>query len=170
MDLWQGSTPVSATQESRFTAHLCCNSGAPAAVLAEAHGDERAHDGRIRLGVLRPGLWLRGCTGGQLCRLLHATLGCLSAPLRRYGPLPELRSCASPTSCNAHVGTADASQNGCKEDRPHLGLRLLARLQASAAQVLQAEVVRHVYQHLQLLRRPILCYVVSGAVADCLSR
>ena len=35
--------------------------------------------------------------------------------------------------------------------------RLLARLQALAAQMLQAEVVRHIHEDLQLLRRPILC-------------
>ena len=42
----------------------------------------------------------------------------------------------------------------------HLRLRLLAGLEAGAAQVLQAEVVWHIYQDLQLLRRPVLGYVV----------
>lgn len=52
----------------------------------------------------------------------------------------------------------------------HLWLRLLAGLQALAPQVLQAEMVRHIYQHLQLLRRPILCYVVpvqTKAIPSC---
>ena len=42
----------------------------------------------------------------------------------------------------------------------HLRLRLLAGLEAGAAQVLEAEVVWHIYQDLQLLRRPVLGYVV----------
>lgn len=66
---------MSKSRKPCFSAHLCCNGGALAAIFAEAHGDKRAHSGCIRLDLLRLGLRLRGCIGGRLCWLLHDKRG-----------------------------------------------------------------------------------------------